>query len=167
MNHQTTFVYDKTIKNPAVKSILNIGFRYDSDTSILSYALSNGKTFTALEVYAPNVDSMRKFGIDCVLMDVRDIQRLERNYDAIVWLHGPEHITWEDFLACREKIEAKSNVITLYQAPIGECPQEDIYGNPYERHVQTLCPKMFEELGYNIFDHSPFNEKTFSAWVEK
>ena len=167
MNNQTKFVYDKIIKNPQIKSILNIGFRNDSDLTLLNYAYSENKKWKVLEIFQPNVDSMLKSGIDAICMDVLNIDQLEEHYDAIIWLHGPEHITWEQFLDVRNKIEEKTNNITIYQAPIGEYPQDELYGNVYEKHVSVLYPEQFKELGYNIFDHTPEGEKTFSAWIEK
>ena len=167
MNNQTKFVYDRIIKNDKIKSILNIGFRHDSDLTLLNHAYAENKKWKVIEIYKPNVDNMIKLGINATCMDVLNIDQLEETYDAIIWLHGPEHITWDQFLDVRKKIEAKSNHITIYQAPIGEYPQDELYGNVYEKHVSVLYPEQFEELGYEIFDHTPEGEKTFSAWTEK
>ena len=117
MNNQTKFVYDRIIKNDKIKSILNIGFRHDSDLTLLNHAYAENKKWKVIEIYKPNVDNMIKLGIDATCMDVLNIDQLEETYDAIIWLHGPEHITWDQFLEVRKKIEAKSNHITIYQAP--------------------------------------------------
>lgn len=97
-------------------------------------------------------------------MDVRNINQLDQKFDAIIWLHGPEHILWNEFLLIKDDIEKLSNYITIYQAPEGEYPQDDIYGNPYERHVQTLYQSMFAELGYETNNFIQYGEKTFSAY---
>ena len=167
MNNQTKLVYDKIIKNDNIKSILNIGFRNDSDLTLLNHAYSENKKWKVLEIFKPNVENMVKIGIDAICMDVLDIEQLEETFDAIIWLHGPEHITWDHFLKIRNKIEEKSNVITIYQAPIGEYPQDELYGNIHEKHVSVLYPDLFKSLGYDVYDHTSEGEKTFSAWVEK
>ena len=111
MNNQTKFVYDRIIKNDKIKSILNIGFRHDSDLTLLNHAYAENKKWKVIEIYKPNVDNMIKLGIDATCME--------------------------------------------------------LYGNVYEKHISVLYPEQFKELGYEIFDHTPEEEKTFSAWTEK
>lgn len=167
MNGQTKFIFEKIINNPNIKSILNIGYRHTSDPTIKNACENKGKKFTVLEVFSENCKFMRYYGIDVIEMNVLDIKKIDRNFDAIIWLHGPEHISWEDFKVCRKDIESKANHLVIYQAPIGECPQDELYGNIYEKHISTLDSSMFAELGYNTFDHIENGEKTFSAWIEK
>lgn len=164
MNNQTQFIYDKVIKDIRVKSILNIGYRWDSDPTIMNYAITNNKTWSVLEVFEQNVEDMRKQNIHVYCLNVLEIDNIRENFDAIIWLHGPEHIVWDQFLNVRGKIEQKSNYITIYQAPIGEYPQDEMYGNIYEKHITTLYPEMFSSLGYETLNHEPYGEKTFSAW---
>lgn len=164
MNSQTRFVYDKVVEDPTIKTVLNIGYRHDSDPTIMNYLLSRNKKWTVLEIFQPNVDTMLQYGIDAFCMNVLDIATLDKTYDAIIWLHGPEHITWDQFLNVRHDIEKKANVLTLYQTPLGEYPQGELYDNPYEKHVSSLYPEMFSKLGYDVLDHSPYGEPTFSAW---
>lgn len=154
INGQTKFVKDALLEAD-VKSVLNIGFRYDSDLTVRDAVRANGATFSVLEAYGPNCSEMRAKGTadEVFEMDVRNIKDLKRTYDAIIWLHGPEHIFWEEFLEIREEIEAKANKLVIYQAPIGYSPQGELYENPYEKHVQTLEPHMFEELGYEMVLH--------------
>ena len=163
MNEQTKLVYDE-ISKPNINSVLNIGFRHDSDKTIYNYCMSNNKTWTVLEIYEPNCETMKTIGIDVICGDVRNIKNvLNKNFDAIIWLHGPEHILWNDFLKCRTDIEEKANNIVIYQAPIGKYDQDEMYGNPYEKHVTTLTSNMFAELGYETINHDKNGEFTFSA----
>lgn len=166
MNEQTKFIIEK-IKNNNIKSILNIGFRNDSDKTIMNYCLDNHKSWTILEAWSPNCETMKKEGLCVINDDVRNIKNLNHKYDAILWLHGPEHISWDEFLTCKNDIELKANKLVIYQAPIGEYPQDELYGNPYEKHVETLFSSMFSELGYQTIDHNKNGEKTFSAFLEK
>ena len=167
MNNQTKFVYNKVIEDPNIRSILNIGYRFDSDPTIMNYSYANHKKWSVLEVFEPNFDILIQNGINAYCLDAMDIDKLEESYDAVIWLHGPEHVTWDKFLLIDKKIEEKATRLVLYQAPIGEYPQDAIYGNPYERHVNTLYPEMFAELGYVTYSHEKEGEKTFSAWKYK
>jgi len=166
MNGQTKFVYDKLSSNN-IKTVLNIGFRDDSNKTIMNHCITTGKTWTVLEIWEQNCINMAAIGIDVINADVRQISKIQKTYDAIIWLHGPEHILWEEFLVCRKDIEQKANKLVIYQAPIGEYPQEELYGNPYEQHVVSLNSKMFKDLGYQTIDHIENGERTFSAFIEK
>lgn len=173
MNGQTRFVLQK-LKNDNIKTILNIGYRVSSDHTIMNEVVNAGKKWTILEVWKDNCDYMRSSGLDVIECDVRNIKSIDRNFDAIIWLHGPEHVTWKEFLLCRKEIENKSNVLTLYQCPIGEYPQGALYDNPYENHVSTIFPNMFSDLGYDVIEHvygkdefALVNESTVSAFIDK
>jgi len=95
------------------------------------------------------------------------IKKLNKNYDAIVWSHGPEHITWDQFKSIHKDIQDKANHIVIYQAPIGFYPQGAEYNNPYEVHVATLYGHMFEELGYKSQNHLSDIVPSFTAWIVK
>lgn len=168
MNGQTKFVLDNLLKNN-IKEVLNIGYRHDSDKTVQNILESSGIQFSVLEVYGPNCDHMRANNTckEIFNIDVREIEKMEKSFDAIIWLHGPEHIYWNEFLEVRKKIESKANKLVIYQAPIGEYPQDEIYGNPYERHVEALLPSMFEELEYEVHSHDKNGECTFSAVLRK
>jgi hypothetical protein len=168
MNEQTQFVIDK-LDNPHIKTVLNIGYRYDSDTTIQKFVESQDKTFYVLEAWKENCESLITKNI-CKRVyngDVRNIETINKKFDAIIWLHGPEHIIWDDFLTTRIKIENMANNIIIYQAPINEYPQGELYNNPYEKHVQALTPEMFKLLSYNVVEHNKNGEFTFSAYIQK
>ena len=172
-NEQTRFVAEKLLGNDRVKSVLNIGYRYDSDHSVREALLAAGKTFSVLEGYKPNCEAMTQNTLskmEIFNLDVRDISKIGKHFDAIIWLHGPEHLPWEEFRdTVRHKVEAMADVFTLYQAPIGPCPQDEIYGNPFEKHQATLTGEMFRALDdgkrYEITNHDQNGEWTFSALV--
>jgi len=174
MNGQTKFIIENVVNNPEIKSVLNIGYRESSDPHIMNQIISEGKSWSVLEVFPENCREMERKGYDVIEMDVRNIKELDRKFDAIIWLHGPEHILWEDFNNYRSDVESKARKLVIYQAPIGEYAQGELYENPYEKHISTLYSFMFDELGYNTMNHTHeedknavIGEKTFSAWVYK
>lgn len=162
-NDQTRFVI-KSLEEIKPTRILNVGFRIDSIRIIPDWCRANDCEFEVCEPWLPNVEAMEKEWTchACPAFEMKNIEH--KPYDVILWLHGPEHVLWDDFVANRKDLEALAKQLVIYQAPIGECPQDDIYGNPWERHVQTLRPEMFRDLGYNIVIHDKDGEWTFSAW---
>lgn len=169
-HNQTKFVAEKLLSMPDVKTVLNIGYRHDSDHTLRNVLVSNGIQFSVLEVFKPNCDFMERAKIsnDIINMNVKDIESLGRKFDAVIWLHGPEHVSWEEFLSVRTSIENCADKIVIYQAPTGECPQDELYSNPFERHVSTLYPEPFEQLGYKTINHDKGGKYlSFSAYIEK
>lgn len=45
--------------------------------------------------------------------------------------------------------ERVSKSLVIISSPIG-WPQEEIYGNPYEKHISEWKPEEFENLGYKV-----------------
>lgn len=168
MNTQIKFVIDIINNNKdKIKSVLNIGYRIGSDSTIQNFCESNNIKWSVLEAFKPNCEMLINAGAKYEIIngDAKNISYLNKNFDLIIWLHGPEHVEWNDFLQMRSNIEKKSNFGVIYQAPIGFYPQDEIYGNPYEKHLATLVPEMFETLGYKTKLHKNSNENTFSAFI--
>lgn len=168
MNNQTKFVINKILSSNS-KSVLNIGYRYDSDRTIQTFCEINKIEWTVLEIWEENckfllANNICKNVYNC---DARNIKELNKKFDTIIWLHGPEHVKWNDFLSFKDNIEDCANKLVIYQAPEGFYPQEDIYNNVYERHLETLNEKMFADLNYKTNNFCQFGEPTFSAWIEK
>lgn len=151
------------LKESNCQSVLNIGFRKGSREQIKDALAEIGCSFSIVEVFEPFYKKIKSVqGVkDLFNINVKDIKKLGLVWDGIIWLHGPEHLAWEDFLSVRKEIEDCCNKIVIYQAPIGHCPQGELEGNPYEKHLSTLTPDMFNELGYQT--KYPL-ETTFSAW---
>lgn len=166
MLEQIKFAIQKLYETDS-KSLLVIGMRHDSLMDIPNYMKSKGAAFSVLEVWEPNVNDLRQsnFADEVFLGDARKISEvIDKKYDAVFWLHGPEHIHWDEFLECRDDIESIATKLVMYQAPIGHYPQGHLHNNPYEEHVSTLTPDMFEELGYNVQSNL---ENTFAAYLLK
>lgn len=168
MNKQTQFVINK-ISETNSKSVLNIGYRYDSDRTIQKFCESNNIEWNVLEIWEENCKFLKKHNVcqNIYNEDVKNIKNINKKVDAIIWLHGPEHINFSDFLNIRNDIENRANKLVIYQAPEGYYHQDELYNNPFEKHVETLNQKMFSDLNYNTNNFCQYDEPTFSAWLLK
>ena len=150
-----------------LKRILNIGFRPNSDRTVATWCARHKRELVHLEVFEPNVKWIETTkGIGSVIHgDIRDIEAhcAPKSFDFVLWLHGPEHVSWQEFLALRPALEGVSRHGVIYQAPIGDRPQGNLYGNPYEQHREVLLPTMFEKLHYCVDLHNVGTEYCFSA----
>lgn len=166
MNKQTSFVFNTLISNN-VKSVLNVGMRFNSDITLLNACGNAGMEFEVIEIFEPNCNSIVNFPFIKKIYcgDIKNVKKIGKNFDAIIWLHGPEHVPWADFLKMRKDIEDCANKVVIYQAPEGEYTQGEMYGNIYESHVASLNEKMFADLGYQTNNFLSDGENTFSAYV--
>jgi len=168
MNKQTAFVIEKILETNS-KSVLNIGYRYDSDRTIQKFCESNNIEWNILEIWEENCKFLKNHNIckNIYNEDVKNIKKINKNFDAIIWLHGPEHIKFLDFLNIRKDIENSADKLIIYQAPEGYYHQDELYNNPFEKHVETLNQKMFSDLNYKTNNFCEHGEPTFSAWIIK
>jgi hypothetical protein len=154
--------------NGTLHRILNIGFRPNSDKTVATWCARHKRTLVHLEAYGPNVQWIRTSkGLGTAVEgDVRRVGEIfePQSFDFILWLHGPEHVTREEFMKLRPVLEERSAHGVMYQAPIGDRPQGgDLYGNPYEKHLSVLLPIDFERMHYCVDVHNRGTECCFSA----
>ena len=102
-----------------------------------------------LEVWQPNIDHYSRTGPfhELTLGDIREAEGL--THDALVWWHGPEHISKDELPALLDRLEQMVSIIVL-GCPWGKYDQGADYGNPHEEHRATLYPVDFIDLGYQV-----------------
>ena len=63
--------------------------------------------------------------------------------DLVVWWHGPEHVTKEEMYDVLPSLERATMGVVL-AAPYGKYIQEEVYGNPWEKHLWHPMPEDFK-----------------------
>lgn len=137
----------------APASILDVGACDGKWAQLLRSAGYEGR-LDACEAFKPNAAKILELYDDVF---VGDIRRYEYGigYDVIIFGDVIEHMDVEAakdvlrYAADRAQLDVIVGVPFLY-------PQGEIYGNPYERHVQDdLTPEIFEErysrIGFEMF----------------
>jgi len=71
--------------------------------------------------------------------------------DCLLFWHGPEHIKKDIFLSKLKLLEDKYKLL-IFGMPLGEEPQGDAYGNPFERHVSAWDTEEWKNLGYEVIE---------------
>ena len=79
------------------------------------------------------------------------------SYDVIVYHHGPEHITKDEFLAVLPELEKMSGVALLLGTPNGIWDKKGVFThkNPHEDHVANWYGEDFEKLGFDVHVFGP------------
>jgi len=73
----------------------------------------------------------------------------EKSVDISLACEILEHLSKNDGRLLLNELERISRNLIIVSSPIG-WPQEEIYGNPYEKHISEWKPEEFENLGYKI-----------------
>jgi len=132
-----------------------------------------------IEIWKPNVDFLKKtFSFPVIHGDIRNFKTIiNKSYDICCWWHGPEHINKNDFEKLLPKLEQKCKLLIL-GCPEGYSPQEEINGNPYEKHLWSVETEYLKNMGFSvsvITDRVYFDKKTetfkkdcnhITAWKE-
>lgn len=134
------------------KTILYIGghARHNRNLQLSDELLKAGATIDVVEVFKENCDQMRekfKWIRNIYHSDIMDFE--PDNYDAIIFWHGPEHLTKEQTFELTEKLKYKCDLL-VYATPWGKSPQGAEYGNENEVHVSTWYQRDFVEMGFLV-----------------
>ena len=132
---------------------------YDYETTDILLNIFGGKDIHAIDIYKPNIDWRKQYGPPGTYeqLDVMDFE-FSKKYDLIICHHVLEHLTQEDHDKLLANIEKSFNKYSILGGPVGyhdNIIHENITGNPNEKHIIGLDPKVYEQLGYKMFYVSP------------
>ncbi len=149
------------------KRVLYVGAR-PSGFTLGPQIYEAGHDITLLEVWPENAEHFRqdKRVSRVIEGDVRTMDTLDvGHFDIAVWWHGPEHVQREELPVALANLERVADTV-LVGCPWGEYPQGELYGNPHERHVQTVREEDLRALGYEVNLSGKQNTPTgnMAAW---
>lgn len=151
------------------KSVLQIGARPGGGWKKMfdGFGRAGYERFDILEIWAPNVYGLKQVWPislgNVVCVDVRQIggnNSLRPVYDVIVYHHGPEHITKDEFIAVLPELEKMSSVALLLGTPNGIWNKHGVFthDNPHEDHITNWYGEDFEKLGFDAHVFGPPDE---------
>jgi len=132
----TALMLAKFFEAGLIRRIVDVGAGAGTYHSLLS-PVAPGVHWIAVEAWTPNID---RFGLDAlydevVAGDVRDVDFAPLAPDLVLFGDVLEHMTRDD--ACevvKRAVEAAPHV--MISIPLIPWPQDEIDGNPFERHVK-------------------------------
>lgn len=145
------------------KTVLLIGIG-DVSNSYLEFPdmfISNGaKSCEYLEIFEPYIRTKSIVGekpYKITVGDVRNIKSIftENSFDVIVWSHGPEHVTFEEFGTVFNDMCYIAKDLIFLAMPYGShwdksCDRPK-NGNEHERHKQkNILEDTFDSYGFNF-----------------
>ena len=141
------------------KTLLVIGARRATNFWYNDYFLNKLKysKVCIIDAFLPNVTELKHhFKDDNRIivhhLDARNLDKITDNVDVTMWWHGPEHLNESEIPGTITKIENITNKFISLVHPRGYYPQDEMYGNMYEKHLSHLEPDFLKGLGYDIYD---------------
>ena len=153
---EKTFLNVFNNHNDDITSFLNIGFHNWEDPRNhwwVKFCNQNNIKWNILEIFKKNITDAIKIGCPENNIIEGDLLKTQtyKNYDCILFWHGPEHVDKEIFLNKLPEIEKKANKLIIFGMPLGEEIQGQIYGNKWEEHISSWEKYEWEKLGYKTF----------------
>lgn len=154
-------------------SVLNLGAGYCSSVISSQFTSIFFRKLVNVEIWPSAYVRLARLQFETV--DVEnyndDLVRFINNpdvgeYDVVTLIDALEHIEKDVALGVLRRCSeiAKRTVIFL---PIGECRQDDINGNPYQRHLSTWSVDDFAGAVVHFHKemHKHFDPPVDAAWV--
>jgi hypothetical protein len=90
-------------------------------------------------------------------------------YDVVLMLDVLEHFDKPTALKVVKEAKRVCFDRVIIWLPLGECPQGDIAGNPFQKHLSTWTAEELEELGFEVTvfpeQHKQFKPPVDAAWA--
>jgi len=109
-----------------------------------------GYDITLLEAYRPYANHYREHPwlSEVICDDIRNITRLGKTWDLVVWWHGPEHIGESELPSALSDIESVTKDFVILGSPWGKNLQGATGGNSFCEHKSHYDTGTFTNLGY-------------------
>jgi SAM-dependent methyltransferase len=107
---------------------------------------------TGADVYEPYLKEAEKKGIyeKLVHTNVTELPFAEREFDVVVCFHVIEHLEKEAAWKLLEKLESLAKKRVVVAMPVGDLPQDEYEGNPYQKHLSVWYPDELQKRGYRV-----------------
>jgi len=160
MSLQHNIVIGKLI-DFAPRSVLNIGLRNTSNLDVYRWCETNRILFCTVEIHKPNSEFIRAEHLGFLQEgDVYEIARGLPQFDLVLWMHGPEHLTVQHLGETLNALEAAAQKAVIIQMP--EVPETTpfLHGNPWERHLSHPPREYWVGRGYTYIADAAGAENT-------
>lgn len=112
----------------------------------------NGFPFLiGVDIWHPHLKRLRRLNIYDALVHVKIpfLPFRDKSFDVSLACEILEHLQKSSGYQLLEELERVSRRLIIVSSRFG-WPQEEIYGNPYEKHVSEWYPQELVQLGYSV-----------------
>lgn len=119
--------------------------------------LNRDRRFSAVgfDIFTPYLREARSLGVYDALVqgDVRALPFAPRSFDVVIMSEVLEHLGEEEGLTLVASLETIARKQVIITTPVGNHPQHEYDGNPWQEHQHIWEPHRLRTLGYRVFGH--------------
>lgn len=104
-----------------------------------------------VDIWRPHLIMLNKIGVydELIQVDAPKLPFKDKSVDVSLACEVLEHLGKEEGYELLKELERISRDKVIVSTPLN-WPQENIYGNPYERHRSEWAPSEFYNIGYKV-----------------
>ena len=135
------------------RTCLYVGAWRDGTAFLQDLFEPGGYKVDLLEIWKPSCDLFRgeikTHGGRVIQADVRT-WKPDRQYDLVMWWHGPEHVSAGDAELALAKLDKVRTHALITAVPNGHYEQGPVDGNAAQRHISEYTPDWFQTRGFCV-----------------
>jgi len=138
-------------KDLSDKVILDVGCGFGEWGFLIRTRKSGYPCLIGLDVWRSHLDKLRFLTVysELVYCRIPPIPLKDKSTDITLACELLEHLPKEVGFRFLAELERVTKELIIVSVPLN-APQEEIYGNPYEKHVSEWLPRDFVQHGYEI-----------------
>lgn len=110
-------------------------------------------SITGIDGFDKNIEWRRNHSLkgNYILMDVRDVLKLQKKYDVVICHHVIEHLVKDESIKLVKDLESITNKVLVIGTPVGFTDTHyavDLHNNDLELHKCGWMPQEFLDMGY-------------------
>ena len=154
----------------SAKRVLYVGANRCANPGLVDELKEAGAEVHLLEAWDENIAHYRKKDkkkfASITQGNVRDLPGEMGLFDAVVWWHGPEHLSMEEWPGAVRVLESMAPLVIL-GCPWGVWEQGEADGNPFEVHQSSIYPEDLTSRGYTVrgVGIGPDKSSYIVAWI--
>lgn len=149
------------------RNILELGCGYNSPLLQIGYGI---KTKT-VDIWQPYVDYHNERGdyASCKQADILAMEYPEKMFDAVVICDVMEHLPRKKVIDVKlfEKMEKAALKKVIIFTPNGFIENDEVDGDPYQRHVSAWEPEDYQIKGYEVYGATGYRSLLGKASLPK
>ena len=149
----------------SVRTVLNIGMRHSSNLDVYHWCTENRVLHCTVEIHKPNCEFILENRLGFLIAgDIVEVSKKLPKFDAVVWLHGPEHLPLDHLMDVLGRLHATAIKGVIVQMPQHPETTPYLHGNPWERHLSHPGKSFWDGYGYS-FDASAAGVENTATYV--